>query len=213
MLLPLCSFSLHLDISHNRLANDVKDFTLSESPRNYHHRTVTNTYLQPNASYPPAFARAVALLLGDEGGYSHDPADAGGETNFGICKREYPDTDIKSLTREDAIAIYFRDWWRRYCYSDLPGPIGAKVFGLAVNMGPEHAARCLQRALRACGRPVTEDAVVGASTRAAAAAANQLALMAALRSEAAAYYRLVAANQNHERAAAFLNGRLNRAYE
>jgi lysozyme family protein len=174
---------------------------------------VTNTYLQPAGSYPPAFARAVALLLVDEGGYSCNPADPGGETNFGISKRQYPQTDIKSLTRDDAIAIYFRDWWRRFCYSDLPGPIGAKLFGLAVNMGPAHAARCLQRALRACGRPVDEDALVGASTRAAAAAANQLALIAALRSEAAGYYRLLAANEHPNSATEFLNGWLNRAYE
>jgi lysozyme family protein len=169
--------------------------------------------LQSTGSYPPAFARAVALLLGDEGGYVCNLADPGGETNFGICKREYPTTDIKALTRDDAIAIYFRDWWQRYCYSDLPGPIGAKVFGLAVNMGPEHAARCLQRALRACGRPVGEDGLIGTGTRLAAAAVNQLAMMAALRSEAAAYYRLLAASQHHERAGEFLNGWLNRAYE
>jgi len=174
---------------------------------------VTNSNLQPAGSYQPAFARAVALLLGNEGGYSCNPADPGGETNFGICKREYPHTDIKSLTPDDAVAIYFRDWWRRYCYSDLPGSIGAKLFGLAVNMGPEHAARCLQRALRACGSPVDEDALVGAGTRAAAAAANQLALMAALRSEAAGYYRLLSANDHEKRGSEFLNGWLNRAYE
>ena len=190
----------------------MKDFTLSKSPQNSHYRAVTNICLPPAGSYPPAFARAVALLLGDEGGYSCNPADPGGETNFGICKREYPHTDIKSLTRDDAIAIYFRDWWRRYGYSDLPGPIGAKLFGLAVNIGPDHAARCLQRALRACGRSVEEDALVGASTRSAAAAANQLALMAALRAEAAGYYRLLAAN-DHQRGGEFLKGWLNRAYE
>lgn len=190
----------------------MKDFTLSKSRQYSHYRAVTNTALPPAGSYPPAFARAVAVLLGDEGSYSCNPADPGGETNFGICKHEYPNIDIKSLSRDDAIAIYFRDWWRRYCYSDLPGPIGAKLFGLAVNIGPEHAARCLQRALRACGRPVEEDARVGASTRIAAAAANQLALMAALRSEAAGYYRLLAAS-DHRRASEFLKGWLNRAYE
>jgi lysozyme family protein len=174
---------------------------------------VTNTLLEPAGSYPPAFARAVALLLVAEGGYSCNPADPGGETNFGICKREYPHTDIKSLTRDDAIAIYFRDWWRRYCYSDLPGPIGAKLFGLAVNMGPERATRCLQRALRACGRRVEEDALVGDATRAAAAAVNQIALMAALRSEAAGYYRLLVASKQQNRSSQFLNGWLNRAYE
>ena len=174
---------------------------------------MTNTLLESDGSYPPAFARAVAILLAAEGGYSCNPADSGGETNFGICQREYPQLDIKSLTRDDAIAIYFRDWWQRYSYSALPGPIGVKFFGLAVNIGPQHAARCLQRALRACGRKVVEDGLVGEATRAAAAGANQLALMAALRSEAAGYYRLLAGSNQHNSNSQFLNGWLNRAYE
>jgi hypothetical protein len=32
----------------------VKDFTLSESSRNYHHRPVSNTYSQPTGSSSPA---------------------------------------------------------------------------------------------------------------------------------------------------------------
>ena len=173
---------------------------------------MTNTLLESDGSYPPAFARAVAILFAAEGGYSCNPADSGGETNFGICQREYPQLDIKSLTRDDAIAIYFRDWLQRYSYSALPGPIGVKLFGLAVNIGPQQAARCLQRALRACGRKVVEDALVGEATR-AAAGANQLALMAALRSEAAGYYRLLAGSNQHNSNSQFLNGWLNRAYE
>jgi lysozyme family protein len=50
-------------------------------------------------NYPPAFARAIARLLGDEGGLVDTPADPGGETKFGISKREYPDLDIAALTR------------------------------------------------------------------------------------------------------------------
>ncbi len=155
-------------------------------------------------------------LLRDEGGYSRDRDDPGGETRFGISQREYPDVDIASLTREEAAKIYYRDWWMRYGYSDLPGPIGAKLFDLAVNIGPEHAARCLQRALRACGRALTEDGMLGPQTRKAAAAANQMALIAALRSEAAAYYRALAAGKHGPGADGdqrFLEGWLNRAYE
>ena len=167
----------------------------------------------PAVSYPPAFARAVTIVLANEGGYTRNPADPGGETNFGICKREYPQVDISRLTRAEAVAIYFRDWWRRYKYSDLPGPIGAKLFDLAVNVGPEHAARCLQRAVRACGRRVAEDGQVGAETRTAAQAANQVALMAALRSEAAGYYRTLAASAHgNGDAREFLTGWLERAY-
>ncbi|HEY2525920.1 MAG TPA: glycosyl hydrolase 108 family protein [Candidatus Binataceae bacterium] len=168
------------------------------------------------SSYPPAFERAVARLLGDEGGYADNPADPGGATKFGISRREYPDLDIASLTRAQAIAIYYRDWWQRYRYSDLPGAIGAKVFDLAVNIGPDHATRCLQRALRACGRRVAEDGEMGRATATAAAGANQLALAAALRSEAAGYYRALAALERGRRAGGdreFLSGWLNRAYE
>ena len=174
--------------------------------------TITNSV--PADSYPPAFARAVDRVLANEGGYSSNPSDPGGETSFGISKREYPQVDIAGLTREGAIAIYFRDWWRRYHYSDLPGPIGAKLFDLAVNIGPEHASRCLQRALRACGKRVDEDGLIGEATRTAALAANQVALMAALRSEAAGYYRTLAASTRRPGGGAneFLNGWLNRAY-
>ena len=110
-----------------------------------------STQTQEPKNYPPAFERAIARLLGDEGGYVDNPADPGGETKFGITKREYPDLDIEALTRDEAIAIYYRDWWQRYRYSELPGPIAAKTFDLAVNIGPDHAVRCVQRALRACG--------------------------------------------------------------
>ena len=88
------------------------------------------------------------------------------------------------------------------------------MFDLAVNIGPGHAARCLQRALRACGKRVDEDGSIGDGTRTAARAANQIALMAALRSEAAGYYRTLAADTHRPGSGAdeFLNGWLNRAY-
>jgi lysozyme family protein len=175
-----------------------------------------STQTQTPKSYPPAFERAVARLLGNEGGYADNPADPGGETKFGITRREYPNVDIAALTRAEAIAIYYRDWWQRYRYSELPGPIAAKTFDLAVNIGSEHAVRCVQRALRACGRRVTEDGAIGRATIVAAAAANQLALIAALRAEAAGYYRTLAALERGRRAGGdreFLNGWVNRAYE
>jgi len=168
------------------------------------------------SNYPAAFERAVARVLVDEGGYADNPSDPGGATKFGISKREYPQLDIAALTRADAVAIYYRDWWQRYRYSDLPGPIGAKLFGLAVNIGPEHAVRCLQRALRACGRRLAEDGALGRATAIAAAGANQLALIAALRAEAAGYYRALAALERGRRADGdreFLEGWLTRAYE
>ena len=43
------------------------------------------------------FDEIIDLTLEHEGGYVHDPSDLGGETNFGIAKRFYPDVDIKNL--------------------------------------------------------------------------------------------------------------------
>jgi len=169
-----------------------------------------------SVKYPGAFVRAVARLLGDEGGYVDNPADPGGATKFGISQRDYPQLDIAALTRDQAEAIYFRDWWERYRFSDFSSAIGAKLFDLSVNMGPDHAAKCLQRALRACGRPVVEDGVLGPVSRRVIRAVNQLALMAAFRSEAAGYYRTIAALERGRRDDAdqeFLQGWINRAYE
>jgi lysozyme family protein len=170
----------------------------------------------PRDSYPPAFLAAVNRVIANEGGLVCNPADPGGATKFGISSREYPALDIAALTRDDAIAIYYRDWWGRFGFDALPTAIAAKLFDLAVNIGPAHAIKCLQRALRSCERPVAEDGVAGPQTAAAAAAASGFALLAALRSEAAGYYRTTAALARAARPDGdreFLAGWLNRAYE
>jgi lysozyme family protein len=167
--------------------------------------------------YPEEFVRAVGRVLDDEGGYVCDPSDPGGETKYGISRRAYPDLDIRDLTREQAIAIYYRDYWREHRYGDLPAAVAEKLFDLAVNIGPANGTRCLQRALRACGHHVADDGVLGPATaEAARAAAPASALLAAVRSEAAAHYRLTAALWPYKRGGAkceFLTGWLNRAYE
>jgi lysozyme family protein len=160
--------------------------------------------------YSPEFLSAVEHVLADEGGYSINPADPGGATRFGISARAYPALDIAALTRDAAVEIYWREWWLRFGFARLPATVAAKTFDLAVNMGAANAIACLQRALRACGLPATEDGVIGAVTAIACGRAEPAALMSALRSELAAHYRLVAANQSRDRA--FLKGWLNRAY-
>lgn len=108
------------------------------------------------------FDRAIKHILKHEGGYVNNPSDPGGETNYGICKRVYPNLDIKHLTLEEAIAIYRRDYWRFY-YDRLPYPVAAKVFDQAVNMGHKQAHKILQRALG-----VVDDSIIGEATIAAA---------------------------------------------
>lgn len=157
------------------------------------------------------FEHAVSFVLAHEGGYSNDIDDDGGETKFGISKRIYPDLDINTLTVEQAKAIYKRDFWEPQLYKDIKDVnLATKVFDLAVNMGSIWAHRLVQRALRATGQDILEDGILGPMTLTAINKADLTDLLAALKSEAAGYYRTLAATQ--PRQAKFLKGWLKRAY-
>lgn len=144
------------------------------------------------------FEGAVEDLLALEGRYVNDVGDPGGETNFGISKRSYPELDIKNLTREHAIEIYRRDWWLHFGFDRIHHPeIAAKVFVLAVHMGINAAVKCLQRAINGCSGgsiPILEvDGVLGPKTLAAVNHQNiwlhvRTLMMALLRLEAIKYY-------------------------
>ena len=54
-----------------------------------------------------SFDEIIDITLHHEGGYVHDPKDLGGETNYGIAKRFYPDVDIKNLTESEAKDILY----------------------------------------------------------------------------------------------------------
>lgn len=87
-------------------------------------------------------------LISHEGGYVNDPKDPGGETQWGISKRSYPNLNIKKLTRENAREIYERDFWIPLRGSSMEDGIAFQIFDLAVNSGINTAIRLLQRA---CG--------------------------------------------------------------
>lgn len=93
------------------------------------------------------FDTAFHRLIGAEGGYSNDPNDPGGETNWGISKRSYPHINIRDLTREQAKEIYRTDFWLRINADALPDGVAFQLFDFAVNSGIETAVRYFQRAL------------------------------------------------------------------
>ena len=105
------------------------------------------------------FEQCFDKLIAHEGGYSNDAKDPGGETNFGISKRAYPQVDIKNLTRDAAKAIYKRDYWDRAQCDKLPPTLAYLLFDAAVNSGIGQAIRFLQRALG-----VADDGVLGPLT-------------------------------------------------
>lgn len=91
------------------------------------------------------FDEAFTRLIGNEGGYTNNPADPGGETKFGISKRAYPDVEIASLTLDQAKALYQRDFWNPL--ADAHPAIKFQVFDFAVNVGMQTAIRKLQSAI------------------------------------------------------------------
>lgn len=94
------------------------------------------------------FARALDFVLAREGGYSNDKFDPGGETKYGICKKSYPDLDIKNLTIATAGSIYFKDYWEPNWCDQMPYWAALAVFDTAVNMGRNSAVVCLQKTAR-----------------------------------------------------------------
>ena len=162
------------------------------------------------------FGRAINTVLQNEGGYVHDPADAGGETKFGISKRSFPDVDIKGLSPTTAADIYQRTFWNTHpqlARLDSQA-VATKTFDLMVNMGSSRGIKILQSSINRVageGGTVHVDGRLGPMTVDRANAVDERSLLAAMREAAADYYRAIAKAKPSQ--AKFLRGWLRRAYE
>jgi lysozyme family protein len=114
------------------------------------------------------YGEALARVLTHEGGYTNNPSDPGGPTNYGITIHDYrqyvkPDAgaaDVRAMTIEEAKAIYRSRYWNAMRCDELPAGVDYCVFDYAVNSGTGRAPKVLQRVL---GAPVTgrmDDATV-----------------------------------------------------
>lgn len=111
------------------------------------------------------FDQAYDLLIGHEGGYVNDPNDPGGETKYGISKRQYPNEDIANLTRERAKLLTKRDYWDHFRVDELPEAIRFDMFDTYYNSRPTVAPILLQKAVG-----TAQDGHIGPITLAAATA-------------------------------------------
>jgi lysozyme family protein len=148
----------------------------------------------------------VQATLANEGGYVNDPRDRGGETKWGISSRSYPELDIAKLTRDDAAAIYYRDFYAGSHFDKISETaLAEKLFDFGVTAGARKSVRILQEALMLFGLGLGQDGVLGPETLGAANGfRDQAALLAAVKFLAAQHY--VMCNEPH-----YLAGRLKRA--
>lgn len=116
---------------------------------------------------------SLVMIFGEEGGYlspeeAERQGDPGGETKYGISKRQYPHLNIKELTIEQAAEIYRSDYWIPVKGDELPWPLCLYVFDAAVNQGVEAAVGLLQKTLN-----LKRDGILGPVTLEAAKRADQ----------------------------------------
>lgn len=91
------------------------------------------------------FRKSMEVVFKNEGGFTDDTADLGGRTNMGItqstyndyCKRyRVPVKDVKFLTKEEAIEVYYNDYWKKSGADKVENQIEALIlFDTAVLHG------------------------------------------------------------------------------
>lgn len=128
--------------------------------------------------------KSVAELAGEivarEGGFVNDPDDPGGATKYGVTLQtarrlgldldrdgDVDSGDVKRLTRQQAVEIFLRDYYRAPRIHLLPEPLQPSLFDMYVNAGG-NAVKILQKLLNRMGQDLTVDGRIGPVTARAA---------------------------------------------
>ena len=150
------------------------------------------------------FDDALQITFGFEGGWSDNPNDPGGKTNYGITASTFESAkkaglvrakSVETITKADAESIYRAWYWDRCRCDDLPDGVDVMVFDCAVNCGVGTSGKCLQKAVnRYAKTPVHTDGAIGPLTIKAVkevAKNNSTALLESLLLERLNHYRKI----------------------
>ena len=172
--------------------------------------------------------KSLSFILSNEGGYSNDPRDNGGETNLGITQSTLDrarleinglPSSVKDLTRAQAEEIYRVFYWEASHADMLPYPLCTLHFDASVNHGVGGAAKLLQRTINnyaakaGLNARVDVDGAVGPKTLSALCQCLDLKGNVSLIceiycNEREKYYRSIVENNPSQKV--FLNGWMNR---
>jgi len=185
-------------------------------------QTQNKTYLTPVNCIPAVALNAINHILKSEGGYVNDANDHGGATNFGISDLRdgkadglidinldgIGDIDPNNLTRDQAIGIYYKDYWLKNQCDKMPASVALVVFDIAVNQGAAFARKNLQNIVGA-----KADGIIGKKTLAKLQQTPPRAVIHQLTKRRCSRYAKNVRNSADHNQVKYLAGWLNRAFD
>jgi hypothetical protein len=76
--------------------------------------------------------------------YENDKSDPGGATKFGVDQRSHPNVDILHLTEQEAMDIYWNEYWIKCGCDHMDWPMSFIWFNCCVNCGVGRAQKILK---------------------------------------------------------------------
>lgn len=163
----------------------------------------------------------IERVVENEGGYVDDPYDTGGATKYGISLRFYRDSidreaaesDIQTLTKEEAIDIYHIHWWNKYGYGYInDDELSYKIMDISINIGPSRAHKLAQKSYNNISEDkLSIDGILGAKSYAAINSKYSNIFLEAFRSECVEFYIGRCEDKHHK--IKWLQGWINRLYD
>lgn len=162
------------------------------------------------------FYDSINIVLIHEGGYVDHPDDKGGATNYGISFRfaqsidpSFTKDDIKILTKDSAIQLYFNGFWKPNRYEEIRcSIIATKVLDASINMGAGEANRILQNSCVEQGYDIKVDGINGSKTIYAVNECSSVRLLVSMRKRMREFYQELAKSISQK---SFINGWMKRA--
>lgn len=113
------------------------------------------------------YKRAFKHTLSNEGGYSNDPSDPGGETQYGISRRYWPQYWKNGPpTLNAAYEFYHSRFWSKMRGDEIMDErVAVEIFDTAVNIGIDRAVKIVQNcAIVVGGARIADDGDFGPVT-------------------------------------------------
>jgi len=161
------------------------------------------------------------IVFENEGIYSNDPNDPGGETFLGISRHYFPNWEgwklidtgnFYTLTIKEVknskiypyvLEFYFNNFWKKLHMDDIPDSIKEIYFDSAINMGIKRAIKILQMSI-----DTLPDGIIGPITLKTLKVANEKLLYERFKINRIGYYAKIC-NENRK-LEKFLLGWINR---